>query len=567
MSTIIGIDLGTSTTEAAVFRNGKKEMIPSPLGNVVIPSAVGIDSKGNWVVGERAKAQYLLSPDKTVIEVKRKTGTGESVTMGKKKYSPVEVQSKLLAYVREYASEYLGEEITQAVISVPSYFNDIQRRETIMAGEMAGFTVERILNEPTSAALSYGLEHLEEDSHILVYDLGGGTFDVTLLEMYAGVLDVKASHGDNKLGGKDFDEKIVAYLLECFRKKYGKDLRDNRFASVRMKDEAEKCKIALSEHNSYRILIPSLTTIDKKPVELDVTITREKFEELSRDLLARTHQPIDIVLGDSALDIEEIDQIILVGGSTKMPMISRDIAEYLGIEPVKAVNPDYAVSEGASIQAAILSGEIESDKGIVLTDVNPYTLGIRTVSGYSDDHMSVIIPRNITIPVTRSQTFSTFEDNQTSANIIVYQGDSLVASHNSLLGEFIIGDIPPKPAHEETITVEFSYDINGLLVVTASLSNGNNASIKINMANGAEAEPSEIPLDLSKWKDAEGAASYRTLIRTAERAIANPDKFDPNIRVKIMTSLNELKTAIISQDMEKASSLEWELTSLLIPNK
>ncbi len=349
MSFTIGIDLGTSTTEAAIYRGGKKELIPNPDGAVITPSAVGLDESGNWVVGERARAQALLLPENTALEIKRKTGTDETVRLGKAQYSPVELQSRLLSYVRAYVSEYLGESVERAVISVPAYFNEQQRRETILAGERAGFTVERILNEPTAAALSYGLEHMEEESHVLVYDLGGGTFDVTLLEMFEGVLEVKASGGDNALGGKDFDEALIEHLVSSFQKKTGKNLRKDRRAMARIKDEAERCKIALSEYDSHRVLIPAICVLNGSPAELDETVTREQFEVLTHALLERTHEPIDTVLSDAGIFEDALDLVILVGGSTRMPMVARDILDYLGKEPVHAVHPDYAVGGGTDL--------------------------------------------------------------------------------------------------------------------------------------------------------------------------------------------------------------------------
>ena len=562
MGAIIGIDLGTSTTEAAVYRNGQKEMIPNPDGVMITPSVVGIDSGGNWVVGERARAQYLLSPENTAIEVKRKTGTGERVSLGKSQYAPVELQARLLSYVRNYASEYLGEDVDRAVISVPAYFNEIQRRETISAGEMAGLSVERILNEPTAAALSYGLEHMEEKSHVLVYDLGGGTFDVTLLEMFEGVLEVKASSGDNQLGGKDFDEKLMDFLFERFREKHGKNLRNDRYAVVHVKEEAEKCKIALSEQDSYHVLIPAICTIGDSPVELDETITREQFEEMTRELMEKTHHPMDVVLEDAGISEEEIDRIILVGGSTRMPMVSEDIQRYLGREAARAVHPDYAVAEGAAIQAGIIAGAIDAADGLVMTDVNPYTLGVRTVSDFEDDYMSVIIPRNVTIPVTRTERYSTAYDYQTAANVEVYQGESMVASHNNLLGRFQISEIPPKLEGREKVDVSFSYDLNGILNVTATLvSTGKTASIRINMTKEEEKEREE---DLSGWKKAEGAKAYRSVIRTTERLLSKKnDALPPSMRERVQEALDDLKRAIIAEDAQEAEERERELSALL----
>lgn len=343
-STIIGIDLGTSTTEAAVIRDGKPVMIVNLDQEIITPSAVGIDNGGNWVIGEKARAQYLLSPDNTAIEVKRKIGTNEKIMLGKQSCTPVALSAKLLEYVRTYVSEYLEEEVTRAVISVPAYFDDIQRQATVRAGMEAGFQVERIINEPTAAALSYGLDHMEEESHILVYDLGGGTFDVTLLEMFDGVLEVKASNGDNRLGGKDFDEKLMDWLNGQFQKKYGVDLRKDMYACVRLKEEAERCKKALSTQESYHVLVPMIIEKAGQPLALDETVTAEQFEELVRELLERTHRPMEVVLADSGILPSEIDRVILVGGSTRMPVVEKDIRDFLNMEPSRAVDPDYAVA-------------------------------------------------------------------------------------------------------------------------------------------------------------------------------------------------------------------------------
>ena len=362
MDTVIGIDLGTSTTEAAVIRDGKPIMVVNLDNEIITPSAVGIDAGGNWVVGEKAQAQYLLSPENTAIEIKRKIGTEEKIALGKQAYTPIALSAKLLEYVKTYVSEYLEEEISRAVISVPAYFDDIQRQATVRAGMEAGIQVERIINEPTAAALSYGLEHMEEESHILVYDLGGGTFDVTLLEMFDGVLEVKASNGDNQLGGKDFDERLMDFLNEKFQKKHGVDLRKNTFARVKLKEEAERCKKALSTQESYHVIVPMIIEKGGEPLALDEMVTAEQFEEMVQELLMRTHPPIDTVLADSGILKTEIDRIILVGGSTRMPIVTKDIEKYLGIMPSQAVNPDYAVAEGAAIQAGIIEGSIRPEE-------------------------------------------------------------------------------------------------------------------------------------------------------------------------------------------------------------
>lgn len=563
MNTVIGIDLGTSTTEAAVIQNGKPLMIFNLENDIITPSAIGLDENDEFVVGEKARAQYLLSPEKTAIEVKRKIGTNEKIALGKDSYTPVELSAKLLEYVKAYASEYLKTDITRAVISVPAYFDDLQRQATVEAGKKAGLEVMRILNEPTAAALSYGLEHMEEESHILVYDLGGGTFDVTLLEMFDGVLEVKASSGDNQLGGKDFDEKIMNWLIEQFQTKYKIDLSKDKFAMVKLKEEAEQCKKALSQNNSYQILIPMIAEKSGEPLALDETMTTETFEELTRDLIERTHAPIDVVLADSGILPTEIDRIILVGGSTRMPLVAKDIEAYLQMEPSQAVNPDYAVAEGAAIQAGIIEGSIHQEDSIIITDVNPYTLGIRVVDDFSMDRMAVIIPRNVTIPVTRSETYFTSTDYQTVAHIEVYQGESSSVSRNHFLGDFEIHGIPAKKAKVERILVEFSYNLDGMLNVKASIpSTGADASIEINMMQD-QADEKEL-IDVSKWKDAPDAGAFRTVIRRAEKMLKDRRvQDDILLKEDLEAAVYDLKEALILEDLELAKVCESDLMYLL----
>ncbi|MCD7917682.1 MAG: Hsp70 family protein, partial [Clostridiales bacterium] len=420
-NTVIGIDLGTATTEAAVVVDGQVKMIPNPEGQFVTPSVVGVDEGGSIIVGERAKAQYLLAPERTAIEVKRSIGTGERISLGRVSYSPVELSAMLLSYVKRYASDYLGEEVSRAVISVPAYFDDLQRQEVVQAGIQAGLTVERIINEPTAAALSYGLEHLEEERCLLVYDLGGGTFDVTLLELFEGVLDVKASAGDNHLGGKDFDESLMGRLQSRFEAESRLRLGEDSYARARLKEAAEGCKIALSTQTEARVQIPMLASRGGIPLGLEETVTRADFEAGIQPLLNRTHAPIRRVLEDAGLDPSELQGILLVGGSTRIPLVSADIQQLLGKAPDTDLDPDFSVAKGAAIQGAILAGTLEPDRRLVMTDVCAYTLGIRTSNGWSSDLMSVIIPRNTTIPTTRQRTFYTSANSQTMAKIEVYQ--------------------------------------------------------------------------------------------------------------------------------------------------
>lgn len=550
MDTIIGIDLGTSTTEAAVYQDGKPVIMLNFDGKEVTPSIVGLDDSGNIIVGEKAEAQLLIAPDRTVREVKRLIGTDQSITMGKRSYSPVEISTMILSYVRNYAAKYLDMDVERAVISVPAYFDELQRQETMEAGNAAGFFVDRIINEPTAAALSYGLEHMDEESYVLVYDLGGGTFDVTILEMFEGVLEVKASSGDNKLGGKDFDQRLIEYLIKQFQNQYGIDLTKDIYAMARVRDEALRCKIALSTQEEYTIQIPVLTMKNDVPYAMDEVITRAKFEELIQDLVERTHDPINVVLSDSGISAQQLNKILLVGGSTRVPLVHRDIEAYFGKKPEAAVDPDFAVAQGAAIQAAIISGQIDETDEIVMTDVNPYTLGVRALRGYDEQYMSVIIPRNKTIPTTKKQRYYTSWDGQTDAIIEVYQGESSSVQYNHCIGEFILKGIPSRAAGEEAVDVSFSYNQNGMLQVTGTIvSTGEEATIAINMLDTKEKQ-----IDVSEWKSSNLAGEYRTVIRRVEKWLKKHTDED-----KIENLLYQLKKAILDDDAQQAEEYEEKL--------
>ena len=556
---IIGIDLGTTTTEAAVYRNGKAEMIPSFDGSFVIPSAVGIDDSGNMVVGERARAQYVLAPERTAIEIKRKIGTGEKICLGRKEYTAVELSAKILEYVKRYAEEYLEMPVNRAVISVPAYFDDIQRRETAEAGKLAGLTVERIINEPTAAALSYGIGHLEEESHILVYDLGGGTFDVTVLELFEGVLEVEASSGDNRLGGKDLDQRLIDWLAGRFEEKTGVSLKGNVYAASRLKEAAEQCKIALSSQEEATVRIPMLAQDGQTPLGLEETVSREQFESLIEKEIHRTKGPVQTALGDSGVSCGELDRILLAGGSTRIPLVRREIRDMLGKEPSEAIHPEYSIALGAAIQAGIISGAIDGEDSMVLTDVNPYTLGIRAMGWESDDEMSVIIPRNVTIPVTRKQTYYTSWDGQQAAAIEVYQGEKRRASRNHLIGSFDIGGIPPAPAGKEQIEVSFSYNLDGILQVAAKVvSTGKEASVTIHM--GQE----ETKEDVSGWKESGLAADFRSVIRRGEKALKKAaERGDKELAGELEETLYDLKYAVLKELQVRAEELEEDLRDLI----
>ena len=558
---VVGIDLGTATTEAAIYENGSVKMIRNPEGQVITPSVVGLDEEGEVTVGEKARAFYLIHPERTVIEVKRKIGSGEKVKLGGRAYTPAEISSMILKYVKSYVSEYVGEEVSRAVISVPAYFDDRQRKEVVEAGMLAGFTVERIINEPTAAALSYGLDHMEDESHVLVYDLGGGTFDVTLLEMFDGVLEVKASAGDNQLGGKDFDEALINWLTKRFEEKHGISLKGDVYASVRLKEEAEKCKIALSTQDSVKIEIPVLAKKEGVPLALEETVTREKFEELILSLVERTHLPVQRVLADAGVSKEEIDHILLLGGSTRVPLVVRDVEKIMGKKPEHAVDPDFSVAQGAAIQAAIISGDMDQEQELIMTDVCPYSLGMQVWNGYTNDCMSIVIPRNTTIPVSREERYYTSGDGQTAAEIAVYQGESVNISRNHFLGRFLLEGIPSAKAGKEGVDVTFCYNQNGILEVKARIaSTGAEMAITIDTLGKEEKQ-----MDVGSWKESPIASEYRTIVRRGERFLKNGRKNgrDEDLLAEIEELLYQLKKAILEENAEEADELEEEIRDFL----
>ncbi len=521
MSRIMGIDLGTSTSEIAILIDGAPHVIPNHLGEHITPSVVGISDEGDIIAGSEAAEQLLLKPEDTIMEVKRLMGSDTKVTMGGEEYTAQEISSYLLKYLVQCAEEYLNEKIDRAVITVPAYFSDTQRKAVVEAGKLAGIKVERIINEPTAAALDYGIDHMEVCNNILVYDLGGGTLDVTVLEMFDGVLEVKASSGNNRLGGKDFDNSLMDFCLERFHSKYGIDVSDDKRAMMRLKKECEKCKITLSTEEEYGIVLPFFAEFDRKPVSLEEDIDRQLFESLIKAHVDSTSEPIQRALHDSKLRKEDIDLILLVGGSTRIPYVRDFIERELGKAPGRSlVDPDLAVVRGASIQAGILEENISAEDGILITDVCPYTLGV-AVLGYvggipNDDVFDVIIPRNTTIPVTMEKIYGTAQDDQEAVEIKVYQGENKKASTNNFLGNFLLDGIPPAPAFKQKVKVGFSYDANGILQVEATIvSTGKKADITIETTGVEMSEE----IDLEGWKDVPGSRSYRAVINKAEKLL------------------------------------------------
>ena len=556
MSKIIGIDLGTTNSCVAIYEGGEAKVIPNALGERTTPSVVAFKD-GEIIVGQKAKNQMITNPE-VVYSVKRDMGTDKKIHMNGKDYTPQEISAMILSDLKKTAESYLGETVSKAVITVPAYFNDAQRQATKDAGKIAGLEVMRIINEPTAASLAYGFDKQDKSEKILVYDLGGGTFDVSILELGDGVFEVKATSGNNHLGGDDFDNVVVDYLVEEFKRQNGVDLTKDKMAMQRLKDAAEKAKKELSGVTTTQISLPFLSQGSDGPLHLDMSLTRAKFEDLTRDLIDSTLEPVRKALSDAKLKASDIDKVILVGGSTRIPRVQELVRKELGKEPNKSVNPDEVVAMGAAIQGGVLTGEVND---IVLLDVTPLSLGIETLGGV----MTVLIPRNTTIPASKSQVFSTAADNQPAVDIHVLQGERSMASDNKTLGRFQLGNIPPAPRGVPQIEVTFDIDANGIVNVKAKdLGTNKEQTITITGSTGlTDAEIDKMVKEAEANKEADNKRkeeadlkneAEQTIFAT-EKAIKDlGDKVDASDKEKAETEVKELKEALEKNDLDAIKS-------------
>jgi len=566
VSRVIGIDLGTTNSCVAVMEGGEAVVIPNPEGARTTPSVVGFKKDGERIVGETAKRQAITNPDRTIASIKRHMGTNHKETIEGKDYTSQEISAMILQKLKSDAEAYLGQTVTQAVITVPAYFNDAQRQATKDAGKIAGLEVLRIVNEPTAAALAYGLEK-SEDQTILVYDLGGGTFDVSILELGDGFFEVKATSGDNHLGGDDFDQVIIDYLVAEFKKEQGIDLSKDKAAVQRLKDAAEKAKKELSGVMTTTISLPFITMVDGVPQHLELNLTRAKFEEISASLVERTLAPTRQAIKDSGLSSSEIDKIVLVGGSTRIPAVQEAIKKLTGKDPHKGVNPDEVVALGAAVQAGVLTGEV---KDVVLLDVTPLSLGIETAGGV----FTKMIDRNTTIPTSKSQVYSTYADNQPSVEIHVLQGEREMAAGNKTLGRFTLGDIPLAPRGVPQIEVTFDIDANGIVNVSATdKGTGKSQKITITSSSGlsdAEVEQMMKDAELHAEEDKKRKELVETknnadqLIYQADKTIKDlGDKVDASEIEKANAAKEKVQKSLEGENVDEIKAATEELTEIV----